>query len=225
MHALLLHNPTAGAGEPPAEDLLRICERAGIRIFYQSSKEAGFARSFEAPHDLVIAAGGDGTVAKAIGNLRDRRCPLAILPLGGANNIARSLGIPEDPEAIIAGVRTARAQPLSIGRADGPWGSWLFVDGVGIGALPRSMPFANEVREQYRDKIEAGRAALLRTVAEAAPDRLSLSLDGVPIEKRLDLPPQPPMCLGRQTVPRRPVRVEQEDPRELRTVQRPLGWL
>jgi diacylglycerol kinase (ATP) len=41
----------------------------------------------------VVIAGGEGTVVKAISHLYERNMPIAILPLGSANNIAGSLGI------------------------------------------------------------------------------------------------------------------------------------
>lgn len=46
--------------------------------------------------DLLIAAGGDGTVAAAATLLHDINVPLAILPLGTSNALARELGIPLD---------------------------------------------------------------------------------------------------------------------------------
>ncbi|HEY7885874.1 MAG TPA: lipid kinase, partial [Cellvibrionaceae bacterium] len=60
--------------------------------------------------DFVIVGGGDGTLSSTAHTLIETKLPLAILPLGTANDLARSLGIPEELEeafAVIAGnVRT-----------------------------------------------------------------------------------------------------------------------
>src|SRR4051812_8746026 len=47
--------------------------------------------------DVIVAAGGDGTIAKVAKHLAGTNVPLAIIPTGTANNIARSLGIGIDP--------------------------------------------------------------------------------------------------------------------------------
>src|SRR6516162_1174476 len=52
--------------------------------------------------DLVVAAGGDGTVRGCAEGLADTGIPLGIVPLGTANLLARTLGIPADPRAALA---------------------------------------------------------------------------------------------------------------------------
>lgn len=51
--------------------------------------------------ELVIAAGGDGTVAGVVNGLKDSGIPLGIVPVGTGNGLARALGIPLDPEAAL----------------------------------------------------------------------------------------------------------------------------
>ena len=51
-----------------------------------------------------MAAGGDGTIAKVVTQLKDRETRVAILPLGTANNIARSFGITGPVEEIVGGL-------------------------------------------------------------------------------------------------------------------------
>jgi hypothetical protein len=113
VRALVLHNPTAGSGDVAADDLLAALAAGGVAARYCSTKQPEFADALGEPADMVVVAGGDGTVAKVIRHLRDRRLPLAILPLGGANNIACSLGITADPLAIArTGWREAEARRL-----------------------------------------------------------------------------------------------------------------
>ena len=71
--------------------------------------------------DLVIIGGGDGTLNAAVAGLVDAHLPLGILPLGTANDLARTLGIPATlPEAcqIIA---AGKVQPIDLGWVNGKY--------------------------------------------------------------------------------------------------------
>lgn len=73
---------------------------------------------------VVVAAGGDGTVRAVACALMDTAAPdrpaLGLLPLGTANNVARSLGIP-DAAAGAAALADGRTRALDLGRANGAW--------------------------------------------------------------------------------------------------------
>jgi diacylglycerol kinase family enzyme len=47
---------------------------------------------------IVFVGGGDGSVNAAIDGLIETQLPLVVIPLGTANNLARNLGLPLDPE-------------------------------------------------------------------------------------------------------------------------------
>ena len=79
--------------------------KAGHRIEVRVTWEKGDARRFvsEAGEvDLLIAAGGDGTLNEVVHGLmdlsEDSRPILGIVPLGTANDFATGCGIPRDPE-------------------------------------------------------------------------------------------------------------------------------
>jgi diacylglycerol kinase family enzyme len=69
--------------------------------------------------DVVVAAGGDGTVALVADVLVDTPVALGILPLGSAMNVARSLGIPRELDAAAAIVATAPRRAIDVGFATG----------------------------------------------------------------------------------------------------------
>jgi diacylglycerol kinase (ATP) len=108
--ALLLLNPKARRGElgaPPAFDRLR---EAGFDLIEPTEEFNRFSEAVRAHAgkvDLVIAAGGDGTLTGAVDGLVSTGLPLGVLPLGTANDLARTLGLPADPiaaaDVIIAG--------------------------------------------------------------------------------------------------------------------------
>ena len=97
VRTLLLHNPTAGAAHPNADELMRQLKAAGLSPKYQSSKDDYKADPAQAmgPGDRRRRRrhGGAGRP-----RLRNRDIPLAILPIGTANNIARALGLNGDIE-------------------------------------------------------------------------------------------------------------------------------
>jgi YegS/Rv2252/BmrU family lipid kinase len=66
----------------------------------------------------VIVGGGDGTLGAAVPGLVDTGLPLGIVPLGTANNLARTLGIPSDPEAACAVIAAAHRRRIDLGRVN-----------------------------------------------------------------------------------------------------------
>lgn len=70
-------------------------------------------------YDLVVAAGGDGTVGTVATALLGSRTALGILPLGSVMNIARSVGIPRDPAAAAEVIRTGTVARIDVGEVRG----------------------------------------------------------------------------------------------------------
>ena len=64
MRILLIHNPKAGDRKHSKKQLMAGLTRCGHQTLYQSIKERGWKKALKKPVDLVIAAGGDGTVRK-----------------------------------------------------------------------------------------------------------------------------------------------------------------
>jgi diacylglycerol kinase (ATP) len=73
-------------------------------------------------------------------SLRGRGVPLAVLPVGTANNISNTLRLTEMPLAeLIAAWSTATRLNFDVGVATGPWGSTPFVESIGVGLFSRTM--------------------------------------------------------------------------------------
>jgi diacylglycerol kinase family enzyme len=176
VRTLLLHNRTAGASYPNADDLVRQLKRAGFRPKYQSSKD-DYKQTLRKRWDLVIVAGGDGTVARVARRLRNREIPLAILPIGTANNIARALGLDGDIETLISHLRTAKPKRLDIGVARGPWGKRRFLESVGFGTIAKAIAHSGP-KPPRALRIDIGREELQDHFAEAKAERFEIKLDG-----------------------------------------------
>jgi YegS/Rv2252/BmrU family lipid kinase len=69
-------------------------------------------------HDVVVAAGGDGTVNEVVNGLAGRATLLAVLPLGTANVLAAEIGLPRAPRQLAELVAHGQARPIHPGRVD-----------------------------------------------------------------------------------------------------------
>jgi diacylglycerol kinase family enzyme len=96
------------------------------------SLKARLRAAREAPVDAVVVGGGDGSVACAAEVLAGSGKPLAILPLGTANLVARDLGILLDPEAAVAQLAAWRPRRIDLGEVNGR----VFLSKVMLGLSP-----------------------------------------------------------------------------------------
>ena len=131
----MIHNPAAGDGSQPSGDrIVEMIESAGHKVKYHSTKEKDWKKALKKSCDIIAIAGGDGTVGKVVRRLIGSPIPVAILPMGTANNIGHAIGLTGRAlESLITEWETGRRSSFDIGEAEGPWGSNYFVEGVGIG--------------------------------------------------------------------------------------------
>src|SRR4029079_12739418 len=95
-------------------DLRRAVTGAGHKLVRVVERHHGADSLLDVPADLVVAAGAAGTGGAAARALAGRGVPLGVMPLGTANNVARSLGIDGAPDEVAATWRTARRRPLDL---------------------------------------------------------------------------------------------------------------
>lgn len=181
MKATLVHNPKSGDGELSREALTDLLHRAGMTPHYQSSKIGELTAALAEPTDIIVVAGGDGTVAKVLTQMPDRGVPVAILPLGTANNIASSFGIGGDIEEIAVRLADAETRKLDIGMARGPWGCCWVVEGLGLGALVRTAIELGDPDGDRDERLRTARKKVRKLLKKAEPDRLKILVDGEPM--------------------------------------------
>jgi len=134
----LILNGKAAGNDALRAAVVRQRER-GHHIEVRVTWEKGNARRFVSEAgdvDLLIAAGGDGTLNEVIHGLMDlssvARPVLGVVPLGTANDFATGCGIPPDPEKALALCMDGDAIPIDVGKANDHW--FLNVASVGFGA-------------------------------------------------------------------------------------------
>lgn len=118
----MLVNPNARRG-PQALDVVPRLEAGGIDVTVEQFTSPGevspdiMRRAAEI--DLVIVCGGDGTIAAAARGLLQAGLPMGILPLGTANDLARTLGLPLDLSAAADIIVRGRTGRIDMGEVNG----------------------------------------------------------------------------------------------------------
>ena len=170
----LVQNPGAGAGAAAQRQLLHVLEAAG-HVVTPVEPDHELGRDLAQRADVVIAAGGDGTVLGVARRLVYSKVPLAILPLGTANNLARSVGMANDPDVLLDLLEAPRERLLDIGVATGSWGERYFCESAGVGWFCDALQ-----REVTEEDKEPGRAVpvLRESLETCEPRRWTVTIDG-----------------------------------------------
>lgn len=129
--AILLTNLRSSRNKS-LQSLISSLRTAGFELKAIETKVSEFAaviKSYKDSIDMVIAAGGDGTVAAVVQCLVSTSVPLGILPLGTANNFARNIGLPLDINKCVEILKSGKPKLADCGMVNDK----LFVNVVGIG--------------------------------------------------------------------------------------------
>lgn len=121
--ALMLINQTGTRGSSRIDDGLRILEARGIQaeplLLRTPERIPDIIRERAAECELVILGGGDGTFSHALDALLSTGRPLGILPMGNANDLARTLRIPTDSAAACQVIAEGKRRPIDLGWVNG----------------------------------------------------------------------------------------------------------
>lgn len=148
--ALLLVNPKARRGGTSIDTVRKVLQEAGISLFEPSRKKNDNLADLISRHanevDLVIVGGGDGTLNAAAPGLVYTGLPLGVLPLGTANDFARTLGLPLDPVEAAKVIAAGETKPIDLGEVNGH----LFFNVASIGF---SAELAGELTEHAKKRF------------------------------------------------------------------------
>ncbi len=188
MRSVLILNPTSGfsplaaahgSAEECKEQILTALRAQGIEpeVWYTSEDDYGdgLARRAAADGvDLVIAAGGDGTLHAVACGLAGTSSALGIIPLGTMNNVARSLKIPEDIEGACAIIGKGATHKIDMGILN----NTIFLEVAGIGLEAALFPAAEEIKRTGFWSTMHGAVSGFLTLLRFRPTRFIASFNG-----------------------------------------------
>ena len=156
LRALVIANPAAGfrKADPRAEAAVQRLAAGGWRAELYRTTGPGdatrAARDGASGYEIVVAAGGDGTVHEVANGLARPSAAMGVVPLGSMNILARELGIPLEPLAAADWLMRARPSPIALGARGDRY--FVLMAGVGYdafaleGAMARSRRANRKVR-------------------------------------------------------------------------------
>jgi diacylglycerol kinase (ATP) len=174
--ALLLVNKRARSGALPIDAAVAVLREAGIELVEPPDPAgtplAEVVRRTEGI-DSIVVGGGDGTLNAVASAVRERGLPLGILPLGTANDLARTLGLPTDPVEAARVIAAGRTRRLDLGEVNGH--PFFNVASVGFSAhLARGL--TSEAKRRWGTVGYA--IAALKILSESRPFTVFIDHDG-----------------------------------------------
>ncbi|NOK58159.1 MAG: hypothetical protein GFH25_541210n5 [Chloroflexi bacterium AL-N10] len=187
-HALVIYNPAAGQRSNLKRNLHDACafwRSHGWHVDLQPTTAPGHGTHIAKAaanrgYEIIVAAGGDGTVNEVINGLAGTQAALAVLPIGTVNIWARELGIPLEPRAAAKAILHGQIRQVDLGRANERY--FLLMAGVGFDAAVTA-----EVRSKEK-RLLGVFAYALRAIQLAwrfQGVRTHVIVDGKPIHGRI----------------------------------------
>lgn len=182
----LFHNPDAGSSPNSSKHLVKRIKEGGFNCNLSSTDPKDVMKLIPKSTDYLVVAGGDGTIRKVTSQLLkrrvlDQRFPVAILPLGTANNIAGSLGIEADLIKAIRSWKRGKTRMIDAVRVSRMKKSSFFMEGAGIGIIPclmKTMKAKDEKHATPETSIAAALRLLLKVAGSYQPQLSTIEIDG-----------------------------------------------
>ena len=192
MRVAVIRNPMSGRGRgarswPKLHAKLK--EAIGDRLeLIEETTASGSAKAQAAllaqrGFDIVVAAGGDGTVSQVMQGLLGTSTALAVMPLGTGNDFARTLGFGPSLDRAIEALKKAKIESVDVGawNQDGRSGHFLNVAGCGFDAAVADR--INRGIKNLRGKA-AYLAGVLQCLRTYRSTTLTMTVDGEKLEEQ-----------------------------------------
>ncbi len=183
MRARIIDNPWSFRGPYPVHRVLPVLERAGWTVdVAHRDRQTSVRRQVEEALDhgaqVLVGAGGDGTLRDVADVLAGHRAQLGVLPGGTANLWAHELGVARPPEEAAAALVEADVRGMDMGRLvhpDGRYLRFLLMAGIGIDGL-----MLDHTDPRLKARLGPGGIAVgvVRAIPDFRPFPIELSVDG-----------------------------------------------
>lgn len=176
----VLVNPTAGGrtGAGLLDEIAAAFSAAGVTATFieleKGADPAAHAREAAKTSDVVVAAGGDGTVSAVASALAGTDTALGVLPAGTLNHFARDMKIPHDLEKAAAIVAVGRALTVDTAEVNGR----TFVNNSSIGVYPNAVAIREQLRKAGHRKWIAMGMAMWRVLRTYRGVTVDLNVNG-----------------------------------------------
>jgi len=180
MKALIIQNPMAGRNKEFDEYALYEFKKNGLETEVKKTKAVGdginLAKSAIGKYDIVIAAGGDGTVNEVINGIAGKNIKLGILPLGTENSVSKELGIPQNLKRAAKIITHGKTVKFDLGSLKNQKGTRYFalVAGVGFDAA-----IAEQITQHLKKMLHGAAYILegLKEVIEYKKHKIIVNID------------------------------------------------
>ena len=181
--ALLVANPGARKGTEGLPEAVELLRSAGFAVVVPEAGEPGdlprIITEARGRADLVVVGGGDGTLGASLPGLVDAGLPVGVLPLGTANNFARTLGIPTDLAAAVGVIGAGRTRAIDLGVLNDRY----FLTTASLGLSVRITEELSDETKRRWGRMAYAQAAL-RVLRKARPFHATIRYDGHTLETR-----------------------------------------
>ena len=174
--ALLLVNQHSRKGEKLLSQATQKLQALGFELIVESTEGArelsDTIRRYQNQVELVIVGGGDGTLNAAIAGLIDTKLPLGILPMGTANDLARTLAIPTDLAAACQVIASGKVRLIDLGWVNGE--HFFNVASLGL-SVEITQRLTKDVKQRWG--VLAYAFTALQTILKSRPFRAEIKVN------------------------------------------------
>ncbi|MCF4966206.1 lipid kinase [Nostoc sp. CMAA1605] len=166
--ALLLVNRHARKGQKRLLEVINCLQKSGLELIEESTEHpknlAHIIHKYKNHVDLVIVGGGDGTLNAVVDALVETQLPLGILPLGTANDLAKTLGISNSIPEACKTIVTGELRRIDLGCVNG---KHFF----NVASLGMSVKITQKLTKEFKRRwgILAYAATALQVIWESRP--------------------------------------------------------
>jgi diacylglycerol kinase family enzyme len=162
--SVIINERSGAAARPDAgTEIQTLFARAGVQARLERVREPGDiaarARQAASRGDVLVAAGGDGTVGAVAGVAVETNATFGVLPMGTLNHFAKDIGLPPDLEGAVTVIVAGQVRQLDVGDVNGR----IFVNNSSVGLYPRMVLERKAEERRGHGKWTAFAIAMLRT--------------------------------------------------------------
>ena len=179
----VVRNPRSGTAAEPSI-LSQAALRSGVQVTVADAPSGAafmpWIRRLAADYDVLVAAGGDGTVSAVAAAVANAGKVLGIIPTGTLNHFARDLGIPTEIDQAAMVIASGRVRAVDMGSIN----DHLFINTVSIGNYPRMVHEREAIEKRGHSRTVATTIAVARTWWHLRKLTVVLDIDGRQLIRR-----------------------------------------